>query len=81
MNRALGCENQAPVVMFNDLHTEAERDEQRGIMFLFKGIVGLRNSKAHSNRLFDDPRRAYEYLALASLLMRLLEIATVNRTQ
>lgn len=43
MNRALGCENQAPVVMFNDLHTEAERDEQRGIMFLFKGIVGLRN--------------------------------------
>jgi len=49
-------------------------------MFLYKGIVGLRNSKAHSNRLFDDPARAHDYLALASVLMRLLEIATVSRT-
>jgi len=48
------------------------------LMFLFKGIVGLRNSKAHSNTLFDDPHRAHEYLALASLLLRLLEIAKVN---
>ena len=45
-------------------------------MFVFKGIVG--NSKAHSNRLFNDPHRAHEYLALASVLMRVLEIATVN---
>jgi uncharacterized protein (TIGR02391 family) len=80
MNRAFGCENQTPVIQFNSLQTDAERDEQKGIMFLFKGIVGLRNSKAHSNRLFNDPRRAHEYLALASLLMRLLEIAAVNRT-
>ena len=78
MNRAFGCENQTPVIQFNSLQTEAERDEQRGFMFLYKGIVGLRNSKAHSNRLFNDPHRAHEYLALASLLMRLLEIATVN---
>jgi uncharacterized protein (TIGR02391 family) len=80
VNRAFGCESQTPVIQFNSLQTDAERDEQKGIMFLFKGIVGLRNSKAHSNRLFNDPRRAHEYLALASLLMRLLEIATVNRT-
>jgi uncharacterized protein (TIGR02391 family) len=80
VNRAFGCENQTPVIQFNTLQTDAERDEQKGIMFLFKGIVGLRNSKAHSNRLFNDPRRAHEYLALASLLMRLLEIAAVNRT-
>ncbi|HXX44880.1 MAG TPA: TIGR02391 family protein [Candidatus Acidoferrales bacterium] len=79
VNRAFGCENQTPVIQFNGLQTDAERDEQKGIMFLFKGTVGLRNSKAHSNRLFNDPRRAHEYLALASLLMRLLEIATVNR--
>jgi len=57
---------------------DAERDEQRGLMFLCKGIVGLRNSKAHSNTLFDDPYRAHEYLALASPLLRLLEIAKVN---
>jgi len=80
MNRAFGCDKQTPVIQFNGLVAEAERDEQRGLLFLFKGIVGLRNSKAHSNRLFNDPLRAHEYLALASLLMRLLEIASVNRT-
>jgi len=78
MNRAFVCDKQPPVIQFNTLQTEAERDEQKGLMFLFKGIVGLRNSKAHSNTLFDDPHRAHEYLALASLLLRLLEIAKVN---
>jgi uncharacterized protein (TIGR02391 family) len=78
MNKAFGCDKQAPVIQFNSLTTDAERDEQRGIMYLFKGIVGLRNSKAHSNRLFNDPARGHEYLALASLLMRLLEITQVN---
>jgi uncharacterized protein (TIGR02391 family) len=78
MNRAFGAEKQTPVIHFNTLSTDEERDEQRGIMFLFKGIVGLRNSKAHSNRLFNDPSRAHEYLALSSLLLRLLEIAQIN---
>jgi uncharacterized protein (TIGR02391 family) len=75
MNHAFGCANRAPVLRFNTLSTDAERDEQNGFMYIFKGIVGLRNSKAHSNRLFNDPMRAHEYLALASVLMRLLEIA------
>ena len=79
MNQAFGCDKQIPVIQSNSLQSDAERDEQRGIMFLFEGIVGLRNSKAHSNTLFDDPSRAHEYLALASLLMRLLEIATLSR--
>jgi len=76
MNQAFGCDNRTPVLRFNSLSTDAEKDEQKGFMFLFKGIVGLRNSKAHSNRLFDDPLRGHEYLALASLLMRLLELAS-----
>jgi uncharacterized protein (TIGR02391 family) len=79
MNRAFGCDNQTPVIQFNDLQTDAERDEQKGFMFLFKGVVALRNSKAHSNTLFNDPYRAHDYLALASLLMRVLEIATINQ--
>ena len=58
VNCAFGFENQAPVIQFNNLQSDAERDEQKGIMFLLKGIVGLRNSKAHSNRLFNDPRRS-----------------------
>jgi uncharacterized protein (TIGR02391 family) len=79
MNQAFGCDNHTSVIQFNSLQTEAEHDEQRGFMFLFKGIVALRNSKAHSNTLFNDPYRAHDYLALASVLMRVLEIATVNR--
>jgi uncharacterized protein (TIGR02391 family) len=75
MNHAFGCDNRQPALAFNSLSSESERDEQKGIMFLFKGIVGLRNAKAHSNTLFNDPSRAHEYLALASLLMRLLDIA------
>lgn len=75
MNQAFGCANRVPILRFNSLATDPERDEQNGFMFIFKGIVGLRNSKAHSNRLFNDPMRAHEYLAMASLLMRLLEIA------
>jgi uncharacterized protein (TIGR02391 family) len=75
MNQTFGCTNRTPVLRFNSLSTDAERDEQNGLMLVFKGIVGLRNSKAHSNRLFNDPMRAHEYLAMASLLMRLLEIA------
>lgn len=55
MNRAFGYDKQTPVIQFNTLQTDAERDEQRGLMFLFKGIVGLRNSKAHSDTLFNDP--------------------------
>jgi uncharacterized protein (TIGR02391 family) len=78
MNRAFGCDKRTPVIRFNSLQSDAERDEQKGIMFLCKGVVGLRNSKAHSNTLFNDPSRAHEYLALASLLMRLLEIAAAN---
>jgi uncharacterized protein (TIGR02391 family) len=74
MNRSFGFENQEPTIKFNLLQTDPERDEQRGILYLFKGIVGLRNSKAHSNRIFNDPFRAHDYLALASLLLRLLEI-------
>jgi hypothetical protein len=53
-------------------------DEQKGIMFLFKGIVGMRNLKAHTIKLFDDEQRAREYLGLSSLLMRLLDDASVN---
>jgi uncharacterized protein (TIGR02391 family) len=78
MNKAFACDKQTPVIQFNNLLTDSERDEQRGFLFLFKGVVGLRNSKAHSNALFDDPLRGHEYLALASVLMRVLEIAKVN---
>jgi len=73
MNRAFGFSNQKPVIKFNQLQTKEDEDEQQGIMFLFKGIVGIRNKKAHDNVILNDPIRTIEYLSLASLLMRLLD--------
>ncbi len=73
MNRAFGFESQKPLIEFNSLRTREEKDEQRGIMFLFKGVVGIRNRKAHDNVMLSDPKKAFEYLTLASLLMRLLD--------
>src|ERR1051326_3147041 len=78
MNRSFGCNKQVPVIQVNALSSDAEIDEQRGFMNLFKGIVGLRNLKAHSTALLNDAHRAHDYLALASLLMRVLEISKIN---
>src|SRR6266487_844385 len=71
MNKAFTPQN--PVIKFNLLQTIEDKDEQQGMMFLFKGIVGIRNKKAHANVILNDPVRATEYLSLASLLMRLLD--------
>jgi len=79
MGKAFGCElGRIPKVQFNPCQAQADIDEQKGVMFLFKGVVGMRNFKAHTVRLFDDEQRAREYLGLSSLLMRLLDLATVN---
>lgn len=78
MNRAFGSDRRTPALQVNALSSDAERDEQRGFMYLFKGLVGLRNLKAHSNVLFDDEKRAHEYLALSSLLLRMVELCGIN---
>lgn len=74
MNRAFGCDNKSvPALALNPLATEAERDEQRGFMYLCKGLVALRNVGAHTNLPIDDPMAAHEHLALASLVLRTLD--------
>ncbi len=72
MQKVFGCENQEPIIKFNDLMSSLDKSEQRGIMNLFKGIVGIRNKKAHLNFIQPDPTKTMEYLAFASLLIRLL---------
>lgn len=62
-----------PKIRLNNLKNSLDKSEQRGFMFLFKGIVGLRNKKAHLNFVQNDPLKTIEYLALASLLMRILD--------
>lgn len=75
MNHAFGGTNRDPIISFNNHYTTEEKDEQKGFMYLFKGIVGVRNRKAHENITQSDPLKTFEYLALASLLLRLLELS------
>ena len=73
MNHVFGCDNQVPKIRFNNLVSSLDKAEQRGLMNLFKGIVGVRDKKAHLNFIQRDPLKTIEYLSLASLLMRLLD--------
>lgn len=73
MNHVFGCDNHRPKIKFNDLKTSLDKAEQRGLMNLYKGIVGVRDKKAHLNFIQHDPLKTIEYLSLASLLLRLLD--------
>ena len=73
MNHIFGCDTQRPKIKFNELKTSLDKAEQRGLMNLFKGIVGVRDKKAHLNFIQHDPLKTIEYLSLASLLLRLLD--------
>ena len=79
MNQIFGCDNQSPKIKFNELKTSLDKAEQRGLMNLFKGIVGIRDKKAHLNFIQNDPLKTTEYLSLASLLTRLLDENTLTR--
>ncbi|MEK9165646.1 MAG: TIGR02391 family protein [Patescibacteria group bacterium] len=74
MNEVFGCDgNTKPVIKLNELKNSLDKVEQRGFMYLYKGICGIRDKKAHLNFLQKDPNKTIEYLSLASLLMRLLD--------
>jgi uncharacterized protein (TIGR02391 family) len=63
----------APVLKFNALSTQSDKDEQKGFTMMFSGAVaGLRNPRAHEF-IKDDPERALEFIAYVSLLAKLLE--------
>lgn len=73
MERAFAPSN--PILKFNALADQSDRDEQRGFMMMFSGAVaGLRNPRAHGF-IKDDPERALEYIAFVSLLAKLLDEA------
>ena len=81
MNHTFGCDNQEPKIKFNNLQNSLDKAEQRGLLNLFKGIVGVRDKKAHLNFIQKDPLKTIEYLSLSSLLMRLLEENTPSQRQ
>ncbi|MFN7111968.1 MAG: TIGR02391 family protein [Brevundimonas sp.] len=68
-----------PILMFNSLSDQSDKDEQKGFMMMFSGAVsGLRNPRAHK-LIQDDAERALEFIAFVSLLAKLGDKA--NRRQ
>jgi len=64
-----------PILKFNELQTETDQSEQRGMMYLFAGaMLALRNPRAHAI-MEDDPEQALEYIAFLNLLARSLDRA------
>ena len=39
INKAFGIDQQIPIIRFNNLETEGQREQQRATLCLFKGIV------------------------------------------
>ena len=73
MERVFSVKN--PLLAFNSLADEQDRNEQKGFMMMFSGAVaGLRNPRAH-RIVEDDPERALEFIAFVSLLAKLLDTA------
>ena len=66
----------SPVLAFNPLADQTDKDEQQGMMHLFMGaVLALRNPRAHS--VFDDsPELALDAIAFLSMLAKRLDTAT-----
>jgi uncharacterized protein (TIGR02391 family) len=64
-----------PVLAFNALADQSDRDEQKGLMLLFQGVVfAFRNPRA-PRVLADSSEQALQAIALISLLAKRLERA------
>ena len=67
-----------PILAFNSLHTQTERDEHTGLMYLMKGAFGaFRNPTAHAPRITwkMTEENAVDALTLLSMLHRCLDKA------
>jgi uncharacterized protein (TIGR02391 family) len=63
----------SPILRFNALHTDTDKSEQQGMMYLFAGaMLALRNPRAHEI-VKDDPEAALEFIAFISLLAKSLD--------
>lgn len=72
MERVFSVNN--PIIKFNKLQSQTDRDEQVGLILLFSGAaLGIRNPKAHDNIIQKDSLRTLEYLSFASLLLKKLD--------
>ncbi|HSQ81156.1 MAG TPA: TIGR02391 family protein [Casimicrobiaceae bacterium] len=66
-----------PVLRFNALESQSDKDEHEGFMHMFAGaMLGLRNPRAHTFKV-DSQEQAAEYLGFLSMLARFVDAAIV----
>ncbi len=66
----------SPILALNELRSTSDKDEQDGFKFLYMGATAaFRNPPAHEKIQLTDPKKALEYLTLASLLARRVDEA------
>ncbi len=59
-----------PLLKFNPLSTQSEKDEQQGLMMAAAGLmIGLRNPRAHDSNRKDDLNDAIAILAFVNYLV------------
>lgn len=69
MQNAFSLNN--PLLKFNDLKTQSEKDEQLGFMEILSGcMLGIRNPRAHQHRHYDEQNECLELLCFANYLLR-----------
>lgn len=65
-----------PKIRLNSLSDETDRNEQKGYMSLFVGLVwAIRNPRGHEDSIRDEQALCLEHLAFMSMLMRRVEEA------
>jgi uncharacterized protein (TIGR02391 family) len=66
-----------PILRLNGNSTDSDGAEQKGFMMLFSGaMLGIRDPKAHSDIVQNDPIITLQYLSFASILCRMIENST-----
>ena len=65
-----------PVLAFNGLADQSDRDEQQGMMQLYAGaVMAIRNPGGHRVAVIEQPDRALQHLELLSYLAYRLDEA------
>lgn len=63
----------SPLIRLTSLSNASEKDEQKGLQFLFAGgMLAIRNPRGHEYAINDDPDRCLDHLGLVSMLLRRL---------
>lgn len=68
-----------PILQFNKRGTEIEHSKQKGMMYLYAGVMLVTGNPGEGREFIeDDPEKAMEFISFISLLAKTLDIAEPN---